>query len=192
MAKSRKDLSGYAFGYIKVIKEAYRDSNYRTYWECKCICGLNCIIRGDCLNSNTSCGCQTAVIQSQKKILPNKVANISRIFRQYKRRGLKSGKGFSLSRSEFESLIFSNCYFCGKPPSNCGKIKTKSGIQSLIYNGIDRLDSSLGYHLDNCVTSCIICNIAKSDMSIKEFYKWIVTVFCIIMWRVFHERKLSD
>jgi 5-methylcytosine-specific restriction endonuclease McrA len=45
---------------------------------------------------------------------------------------------------------------------------------SMLYKAsLDRIDSSQGYTLTNVVTSCKICNRAKSDMPQKEFYDWI-------------------
>lgn len=175
----RKDLTNKNFGYLKVIKENHCDLNHRRYWLCQCICGDICIIRGDRLTDNNnkiSCGCKTSELLSLGHIQPNEESNVSRILRQYKKRGIQSGKGFSLSRDEFKKLIFSNCFYCGSPPSNIQKVDTKFHSTLLHYNGIDRLDSSLGYHKNNCVPCCIICNIAKSDMSITEFFDWIVKV----------------
>lgn len=176
----RKDLSNQYYGYVKVIEEVYNDENYRRYWKCKCICGNYCIIRGDVLvkNKSVSCGCKTSELQSSKRSkLDGKEAAISKIYRQYKKRGNESGKGFSLTISEFESLIFANCNYCNSLPSNKCKIHLKNITTILVYNGIDRLDSSLGYHKENCVTSCITCNKAKSDMSLNKFIEWVEKVF---------------
>lgn len=57
------------------------------------------------------------------------------------------------------------------PPSNRTKDRWGNGI--FIYNGIDRVDPSGGYTLDNVTPACIICNRAKSDMTIVEFTAWV-------------------
>jgi hypothetical protein len=41
---------------------------------------------------------------------------------------------------------------------------------------VDRLDSSCGYTLDNVVTCCTICNVAKSAMTVEEFKQWVLRV----------------
>lgn len=176
---SHKDLTNETFGSLTVIKEHHSDNNHRRYWECQCICGEKCIIRGDRLTGVTdiSCGCKTKEIQSQKKLKPNGEANVSRIFRQYKRRGLRSGKGFSLSRKEFESLIFSNCHYCGEAPSNCQIVNSEYSSVTIFYNGIDRVDNDLGYHLANCVPCCVKCNVAKSDQTLCQFLEWVKKIF---------------
>ena len=38
-----------------------------------------------------------------------------------------------------------------------------------IYNGIDRIDSNIGYEPDNCVTCCVICNRMKNKYSKNAF-----------------------
>lgn len=176
---AHKDLSGQNYGHLKIIKESFIDGNYRRYWECQCVCGTICVLRGDALinNTNVNCGCKTRELQSAKKILPNGTANISRVYRQYKKRGIESGKGFSLTREEFEFLIFSNCAYCDSPPSNCWKVESEFSSVALFYNGIDRVDNLIGYHKENCVACCIICNVAKSDMSLENFFKWVAAIF---------------
>lgn len=179
MSKKATDLIGYSSRFLIVISPSHTDSNYRKYWNCKCICGSQCVIRGDIIiaNTNANCGCKTSELQSRAGIEPNKQSNIARIFRQYKKRGLQSGKGFSLTKEQFIKLISGNCAYCNAPPTNCCKIKTKLQTVELQYNGIDRIDSSLGYSIDNCVSCCIRCNVAKNDMTIEEFLRWIESVY---------------
>jgi hypothetical protein len=45
-----------------------------------------------------------------------------------------------------------------------------------IYNGIDRIDSSIGYILSNCRPCCRTCNVAKSDLSETEFWNWLTRI----------------
>lgn len=70
------------------------------------------------------------------------------------RRGLE----FSLTDVEFSSLVHSECSYCGKLPNP--------------RNGIDRVENTKGYTLENCVSCCFICNRAKNDMSREEFIEW--------------------
>ena len=44
-------------------------------------------------------------------------------------------------------------------------------------NGIDRIDSSKGYTVENSVACCKYCNTAKNTMSVDEFLKWIGRVY---------------
>ena len=38
-----------------------------------------------------------------------------------------------------------------------------------IFNGIDRVENTIGYEMDNVVTSCFKCNRAKNVMPAQEF-----------------------
>lgn len=70
-----------------------------------------------------------------------------------------------LSFNEFVSLSQMNCHYCSSGPIN------KKG--DLLWNGVDRIDSNLDYTLSNCVPCCKICNFAKSNLNINDFYNHI-------------------
>ncbi len=58
--------------------------------------------------------------------------------------------------------MIGDCFYCGK----------LSGWPNG-RNGIDRVDSKIGYYPKNCVSCCKQCNRAKSDQTQNEFYEWI-------------------
>lgn len=72
---------------------------------------------------------------------------------------------FNLSLPEFTNLITNACHFCLEIGGNTLKYK---GIP-FNYNGIDRLNNSIGYQADNCVTCCKWCNNAKSNHNLSKF-----------------------
>lgn len=43
-------------------------------------------------------------------------------------------------------------------------------------NGIDRVDNTKGYSIDNCVAACRRCNVAKADMTPDQFREWVLRV----------------
>lgn len=47
----------------------------------------------------------------------------------------------------------------------------------LKHNGIDRLNSSIGYEVDNCVPCCYICNRAKAQLDDKTFLNHITKIY---------------
>lgn len=53
-----------------------------------------------------------------------------------------------LTKEQFETIIKQPCYYCG--------IMQEKG-----FNGIDRMDSTKGYEIDNCVSCCTDCNMMK-------------------------------
>jgi len=65
-----------------------------------------------------------------------------------------------------------SCYYCGIEPKNIIKTRVfNNGNYSS--NGIDRIDNSLGYELGNTVACCKICNIAKNNLTIDQWYEWL-------------------
>lgn len=67
--------------------------------------------------------------------------------RDYKKRAKKQGVPFELSKEKFEELIVDDCTYCHR--------------SSTTWFGIDRIVPSLGYVIDNVVTSCYDCNLDK-------------------------------
>jgi hypothetical protein len=55
--RQKHDLAGQKFGRLTAIESIQRGG--KTYWKCKCECGKEKLVRGDCLTSGgtRSCGC---------------------------------------------------------------------------------------------------------------------------------------
>jgi hypothetical protein len=46
------------------------------------------------------------------------------------------------------------------------------GVQSMSFGvGLDRVDSTKGYVLGNCVPCCYLCNVMKSNMTLETFFE---------------------
>jgi|ERR1035437_3575829 NOL1/NOP2/fmu family ribosome biogenesis protein len=73
-------------------------------------------------------------------------------FSGYKTASKKRERLFELTFEQFKELVEGKCFYC----SSKG-------------NGIDRVDSSIGYIFTNCVSCCIMCNRMKLDFKIKDF-----------------------
>lgn len=68
------------------------------------------------------------------------------------------GYEFALSDSEAKALVGGACHYCGHEPEDR-------------LNGIDRVDNSLGYTTDNCVSACAACNNAKGCLDAVTFWQ---------------------
>lgn len=68
---------------------------------------------------------------------------------------------FEITFEDFTGLISNICYYC-----NRGE-----------YVGVDRIDNSIGYVLDNCRPCCKHCNHAKRDMTEDQFYDLIRRIY---------------
>jgi hypothetical protein len=164
------DLMGKRFGNI-VAKEyvvfttAGGKKEYR--WKCLCDCGNWAYIRSKNLNDGSRIDCKSCSKkrQTKKQTLPDKLSIFHRIFRTYKRHAKNKSIPFELTTEMFSKIIQEQCEYCGEPPK-----KYDDGYNR---NGIDRVDSSLGYVTGNIVPCCETCNRAKLDSPRKDFVKWI-------------------
>lgn len=167
------DMIGKKYADFTVISLAERGKYRGANWLCLCICGKECIVPGGHLRAGMrkSCGCR-----SESRI---DEVGVNRIFSGYKRKSSLKNRDFKLSREDFEVLIKGNCFYCGNTPSQILK-RLKSRKLQILYNGIDRINSNLGYIKDNCVSCCRYCNQSKSDLTldqwklyIKRIYQWL-------------------
>lgn len=116
-----------------------------------------------------SCGCLAAQMAADrgKKRRNNDFWLIE--MNNFNAQSAKSRKlDFLLTKEQYKSFALDVCFYCGKQPST---ICRSAGLRelSILKNGIDRIDSNVGYIYDNCVTCCLQCNIAKMDYSYEEF-----------------------
>ena len=193
-----QDLVGQRFGKLTVIGVSY-EKNYRHYWECICDCGNTRVVEGSYLKTKKdtiSCGCSNKIHSPfpKEKTLENstinslprighKASNIknpgeatfSKLYGSYVRGSRRRKIDFNLSREEFALLIKQKCFYCGKEPSQIIHSKFNNG--DCVYNGLDRVDNSKGYEVNNVVPCCGTCNRAKLTMSIEEFLNWIKQVY---------------
>lgn len=80
-----------------------------------------------------------------------KERNISWILRSLRSRAKRRKKSFCITREELSFFLSQPCFYCGD--------------QS---NGLDRIDNSLGYFIENCKASCTACNCSKHEKSEME------------------------
>jgi len=73
-----------------------------------------------------------------------------RVFKVYEKRARKKGYEFDIDLPFFWQLVWEDCVYCGAKPSNeCRGFK---------YNGLDRVDNTVGYTRSNTVPCCARCN----------------------------------
>lgn len=170
------DLSGKVFGKLTVLREAPRNRKKDIQWACLCECGTKAVVGGGQLREGRtkSCGClrheQHNLGDDREKAILKKV--YSGIIARRKHRNLKN----DLTYEEFLSIIFKPCVYCGVIRSNYSRDITAGHLITdtvVTFNGIDRIDSTIGYTKDNCVPCCKTCNLAKGKMAKKEFLLWV-------------------
>jgi hypothetical protein len=90
----------------------------------------------------------------------------------------------TLSKEEYLNLIYKDCFYCGEPPKNIYSLSRKYN-NSIVYQGIDRINPNLEYDMNNCISCCWTCNRMKADMTVDEFKEKIKNLFTRMeMWNV--------
>jgi len=168
---SRKDLSGSKFGRLSVQDEYEIRKRRRTYWRCICDCGKEKWVSISSLRAGTkSCGCLALELKSLE---PGKSAK-NRFFRRYKTDAKKRSLNFNLNFEEFISLCHQDCFYCGNMPT---KVLRETSNGDFVHNGVDRIDSNIGYTISNCVSCCSKCNFAKGRLTQSEFFLMIERIY---------------
>ncbi len=100
---------------------------------------------------------------------------VQSMYRAYTSRSKRKRNAFELSYEQFEKLLLGDCFYCGIEPSSI--YKNRGYNKGIVYNGIDRIDSSKGYIKENVVPCCWQCNCAKQSFSVDEFYEWVKRIY---------------
>lgn len=88
---------------------------------------------------------QAAIIAASKKPAGR--------YSKYKASAKNRGIPFNLTLEEFLTFWQGACSYCG---------------DTIATIGIDRVDSSIGYTLENCVPCCTMCNYIKLDHDLED------------------------
>jgi len=187
------DLIGSKVGRLTVvrfigIKTARHKDRLRNkfMYECICECGLISEVNRAHLKdkSTLSCGC----LQKEKSLLghekqkgvprpltqkPNGLSVLHTVFLSYKKGAKRRNLTFKISEEQFANITLQNCSYCNSEPK---EFKKKDSFATRKMNGIDRVDSAIGYELTNCVPCCKVCNYMKQELSEKEFFNHLLKI----------------
>lgn len=150
----------------------------RKYWHCICDCGGSKDVYEWSLKSGRtkSCGCikrGQSVEQCEKRKIPENGSAANEIIYKYRLRCKKNGISWELTRDDCIKLFKGNCRYCGARPERARRVHTSV----FIYNGIDRVNNSVGYTKENVASCCMRCNYMKSDLTLEEFYEHISKIW---------------
>jgi hypothetical protein len=95
-------------------------------------------------------------------------------FQKLKSSAKQRGIIMTLTIEQLETLNKNDCYYC----------QNKLGEKVISGSGLDRLDHSLGYTIDNCVACCRFCNTIKMNLLTPEEMKKVATL-------LIKERKIT-
>lgn len=174
---------GDKYGKLTLIEKVQRlkpdGSKYGKGWMVQCECGK---ISGpkasaDIYNGKVkSCGsCQRKEYWSTNRSLGT--VNTSKlVYRNYRSRANSRKLSFDLSYEQFMNIVNLPCSYCKNINTSYFNPQTEYELV-FEYTGIDRIDSKVGYKINNVQPCCKWCNRAKSDMDEKEFYDWVRRIY---------------
>jgi|SRR5271157_1302720 len=159
-----KNLKNMRFGRLLVVEKSRKSNGHGgVFWRVRCDCGIEKEIASGSLirGSSKSCGCLQKNV-ARKGNLPGESTKRA-LIQGYKRGAKNRNLTWELTAGEFFTLVNSPCHYCGAPPY------LRKVQPDFLANGVDRVDSSLGYLIKNVVPCCKFCQFAKRDMSYSDF-----------------------
>lgn len=170
---------GNTYNFLTVIQVIQKP--VKSLFLCRCVCGNEKThIASDVINGNAkSCGCKRKELFKKglklayEKNFPNPVEN--KIYSSYKSQAKNIKRDFLITLEEFIKLVNENCHYCGETPLKLRHIANKLKEKPL--NGIDRVDNSIGYLIDNCVPCCTTCNFMKKMLTKEDFLNQINKIY---------------
>ena len=175
---------GHKYGELTVISRYGTNHKRKATWSCKCECGKTKIVPGDMLRrgKTKSCGCIRGGAKTANT-LPLGVASFNNFLQGYKAQAKRRKIEWKLSEQDFKKIVDQDCFYCGAAPvPKIHRHRKPNGHYPV--NGIDRLDNSIGYTSENSIPCCKICNMAKRDMSQKDFIHWI--------WQAYNQMRPGE
>ena len=167
-SKKRRDLSGHRYGHLTVLS-LLEQRNGHQYWQCKCDCGNESVVRHTHLTGHLvrTCGCSHITLNDKHPHWKG-CGEISGSYFNIVKTGAKKRKlKFSLTIEEMWSKFLGQdrkCVFTGEVLTFCKRQNDRSGTASL-----DRIDSFKGYVPGNIQWVHKQINWMKRDMSDCEF-----------------------
>ena len=183
-----KDRTGQRYGRLVALSPAGHNKAGRLLWRCKCDCGNEKIVTSNDLSSkrSNSCGCLRDEVLRRKqniRIEDRETAIIKVQYSYIKKRNINF-TGDVLPFDEFFEKVRLPCIYCGMEYSKTLEDRRndskKCGLISdtvIKINGLDRIDSNVGYTSENTVPCCKYCNTAKNTMTQQEFKSWLIHAY---------------
>lgn len=175
MARPASSVAGKRFGFLEAVCiDGEKDKHGAYLYLCKCDCGNTTRARKSQLESGAkqSCGCKMRELigNGVRKHTPEHGAFLRHIS-SYKRGATKKGVDFLLTDDEFKNIVGLPCFYCGADPVVVESYVNRSNGFPYSTNGIDRVDSGVGYVNGNVVPCCPRCNFAKGKLAAESFIK---------------------
>lgn len=169
------DLTNKKFEKLTVVSMSEnRGNRNQIKWNCICDCGNRHVVTGESLRhgKSKSCGC----LKSGRPVTfkENRVKALwTRLYSStIKKRAKKNGYKTDITLNDFIAISKKPCFYCGDIGVQMAKDNANGTLITdtiINFNGIDRVDSTKGYYLNNVVSCCKHCNTAKNALTQEDF-----------------------
>lgn len=166
------DLTGKRFGKLVVLHRIENSPSNKVRWLVKCDCGTVKPVLAHVLLQGQAHSCKIG----HSRIGVGESA-FNTFYKQVQNNAESRNMDFCLTKEQVREISQKKCFYCGKEPSQRIKSKLHRVVGDFIYNGIDRVDNTKGYTIDNCVPCCKTCNWCKVDRTVDEFRVWVDRVY---------------
>lgn len=177
-----KTKIGDIFGKLTVISEPFsrkQGNTTRFFAVVRCVCGNQKIVACSRLRTNESKQCKDCSFKERSF----KALQVTQHQQMFKRlildRCKKHNIEVSITVDDYAKIINQNCFYCGDAPKQTTRFATRKYVntETVFANGVDRIDSSIGYTLNNCIPCCTSCNYAKHKLTQQEFFDKIKKIY---------------
>lgn len=177
-------LIGQKFGRLTLIRDVgtsrFKDGVFQRQLEVECECGSDRknVRKDQLLSGDTlSCGClREENLRSSRWIAEREEIGFKMLLTRYKKGAKERNLCWELTDDQFRTLTKSNCWYTGQEPAT--KISNNESPNSVyVFNGVDRLDNTMGYTPENCVPCCKDANFAKMSLDYNKFLQLVERIY---------------
>lgn len=185
------------YGILKAInpigyKQFGKTRRYFYLWKCDCGNEKEYPVKEVICENYKSCGCLSYLLNPRGGTTQRnpQMSSWRMLFKRYKSNAKFRKYKFEIDLDQFISICQLDCFYCGEKPKpqnkwnepnvrkNGRKIKDSEIKDYEVFaNGIDRIDSSVGYTIDNIRPCCKNCNRAKMDLTEESFFNLIQKIY---------------
>lgn len=175
------DLSGFQTESSVAIRPTDKRKHTYTIWIMRCLlCGDEFETAAyNITKGKAAHRCPAYIEKYGNKVgrpaIPDNGSHVNSIYAHYIQSAKVRGIVFELTKEQARIFFEQPCAYCGISPTITYTSPNLAGQYA--WNGIDRIDSKLGYTVDNCVPCCATCNFAKSTATIDDFKHWVERVY---------------
>jgi len=175
------DITNQKFGLLTALETVDKSNRKQRsqLWRCLCDCGNESIVAGTTLRAGRikSCGCLRKTSEYRNRLSKRNrkeglLSASNKMYYSYRNSAKHRSIEFQLTYEDFLNHILQPCNYCGIDSSITYDVSVLDENRVYKFNGIDRVDNTNGYILENIVPCCTICNSAKMSQSKEDFLNW--------------------